>query len=95
MIIDARHGDKTGEISRKHGNTLVSTLRRIYGDTFATGKPTRPSLVTCLLGFTKRPRPSLCRTMPLATLTKQIRKAALTWVTWRTTARFRFLAGAQ
>ena len=26
-----RHRDKNGEISRKHGNTLVRTLRRIYG----------------------------------------------------------------
>jgi hypothetical protein len=31
MSIDDRHRDKNGEISRKHGNTLVSTLRRIYG----------------------------------------------------------------
>ena len=29
---------KNGEISRKHGNTLVSTLRKIYGETFAAGK---------------------------------------------------------
>jgi hypothetical protein len=31
--------DKNGEISRKHGNTLVSTLRRIYGQSFAAGEP--------------------------------------------------------
>jgi hypothetical protein len=29
--LDHRHLDKNGEISRKHGNTLVRTLRRIYG----------------------------------------------------------------
>jgi hypothetical protein len=29
------HRDKIGEISRKHGNTLVSTLRKIYGPSFA------------------------------------------------------------
>jgi hypothetical protein len=32
-----RHRDKNGEISRKHGNTLVSTLRKIYGSSFASG----------------------------------------------------------
>ncbi|UDL95494.1 hypothetical protein LGH83_04535 [Lichenihabitans sp. PAMC28606] len=34
-----RHRDKNGEISKKHGNTLVSTLRKIYGDSFAHGFP--------------------------------------------------------
>ena len=32
-----RHRDKDGEISRKHGNTTVRTLRAIYGSAFATG----------------------------------------------------------
>ncbi len=35
--LDGRHRDKNGEISKKHGNTLVSTLRKIYGNSFATG----------------------------------------------------------
>ena len=34
-----RHRDKNGEISRKHGNTIVRTLRRIYGPHFAAGEP--------------------------------------------------------
>jgi hypothetical protein len=38
MSIDDRHRDQNGEISRKHGNTLVSTLRRIYGQSFAAGE---------------------------------------------------------
>jgi hypothetical protein len=29
--LNSRHRDKSGEIGRKHGNALVSTLRRIYG----------------------------------------------------------------
>jgi hypothetical protein len=29
--LDNRHSDKAGEISRKQGNTLVRTLRKIYG----------------------------------------------------------------
>lgn len=35
--LDHRHRDKDGEISRKHGNTLVSTLRQTYGPNFAPG----------------------------------------------------------
>ena len=33
--LDDRHRDKNGQISRKHGNTLVATLRKIYGSGFA------------------------------------------------------------
>ncbi|WP_315706176.1 MULTISPECIES: hypothetical protein [unclassified Bradyrhizobium] len=35
--LDHRHRDKNGEISRKHGNTLIRTLRTIYGPGFAKG----------------------------------------------------------
>jgi hypothetical protein len=37
--LDNRHRNKDGEISHKHGNTLVSTLRKIYGPGFAAGYP--------------------------------------------------------
>jgi hypothetical protein len=37
--LDNRHRDKDGEINRKHGNTLVSTLRQTYGQDFASGTP--------------------------------------------------------
>ena len=37
--LDNRHRDKNGEISRKHGNTLISTLRKTYGASFASGFP--------------------------------------------------------
>jgi hypothetical protein len=33
--LDKRHRDRNGEIAQKHGNTFVSTLRRIYGASFA------------------------------------------------------------
>jgi hypothetical protein len=32
-----QHRDENGEISKKHGSTLVSTLRGIYGQSFAPG----------------------------------------------------------
>jgi hypothetical protein len=37
MAFDTRHRDKNGEISSKHGNTLIRTLRRTYGPGFASG----------------------------------------------------------
>ncbi len=37
--LDNRHRDKNGEISKKHGNTLVRTLRKIYGHGFAPAFP--------------------------------------------------------
>lgn len=37
--LDGRHRDKDGEISKKHGNTLVGTLRKLYGKGFAAGYP--------------------------------------------------------
>ena len=37
MAIDTRHRDKNGEISRKHGNTFIHTLRKTYGPGFASG----------------------------------------------------------
>ena len=37
MTFDTPHRDKNGEISRKHGNTLMRTLRMTYGPGFAPG----------------------------------------------------------
>ena len=37
MAVDTRYRDKDGEISRKHGNTLVGRLRTSYGSGFAQG----------------------------------------------------------
>ncbi len=35
--LDQRHRDRDGEISKKHGNTLVRTLRKTHGPNFAQG----------------------------------------------------------
>lgn len=35
--LDGRHRDVDGRISEKHGNTRVDTLRKTYGDGFASG----------------------------------------------------------
>jgi hypothetical protein len=47
--LEARHRDKNGEISHKHGNTLVGTLRKIYGKGFAAGYPETAALSEVLL----------------------------------------------
>jgi hypothetical protein len=36
--LDNRDRDRGGEIDRKHGNTLVGTLRETYGPGFAKGR---------------------------------------------------------
>ena len=47
--LDGRHRDKDGEISGKHGNTLVRTLRKVYGQGFAAGYPETATLSEVLL----------------------------------------------
>jgi hypothetical protein len=47
--LDGRHRNKDGEISGKHGNTLVGTLRKIYGRSFAAGYPETATLSEVLL----------------------------------------------
>ena len=36
---DNRHRNKDSEISGKHGDTVLGTLRKIYGRSFAAGYP--------------------------------------------------------
>ena len=47
--LDNRHRNKDGEISSKHGNTLIRTLRKIYGQSFAAGYPETEKLREVLL----------------------------------------------
>ena len=44
-----RHHNKDGEISGKHGNTLIRTLRKVYGQSFAAGYPETEKLSEVLL----------------------------------------------
>ena len=37
--LDNRHRDEDGDIHRKRSDTLVKSLRRIYGDDFLRGIP--------------------------------------------------------
>jgi hypothetical protein len=47
--LDGRHHDKNGLISSKHGDILVRTLRKIYGQGFAAGYPETARLSEVLL----------------------------------------------
>jgi hypothetical protein len=47
--LDNRHRNHDGEISHKHGNTLIGTLRKIYGQGFAAGYPATEKLSDILL----------------------------------------------
>jgi hypothetical protein len=42
--LDNRQRNHDGEISHKHGNTLVGSLRKIYGQGFAAGYPATEKL---------------------------------------------------
>jgi hypothetical protein len=46
--LDGRHRNANGEIDRKHGNTLVGTLRETYGEDFAAGHRADMKLSTLL-----------------------------------------------
>ena len=47
--LDNRHRNKDGEISHKHRNTLIGTLRKVYGQNFAAGYPEAEKLSEDLL----------------------------------------------
>ena len=47
--LDNRHRNRDGEISDKHGNTLIRTLRKVYGLSFAAGYPETDKLSEVLL----------------------------------------------
>src|SRR6267142_4687422 len=47
--LDDRHRNNDGEISHKHGNTLIGTLRKVYGQSFAAGYPEAEKLSEVLL----------------------------------------------
>ena len=46
--LDDRYRDRDGEIRRKHGDTLVGTLRKTYGADFARSHPSDMKLSTLL-----------------------------------------------
>jgi hypothetical protein len=77
MSIDDRHRDKNGEISRKHGNTLVSTLRKIYGPAFAAGESESAKLSDVLAKLHETSLTQLVQDHAAGNLDQKVRQAAL------------------
>ena len=77
MSIDQRHRDKNGEISRKHGNTLVSILRRIYGPSFAAGESETAKLSDVPAKMHETSLTQLVKDHESGSLDEKVRKAAL------------------
>src|ERR1700722_8837410 len=52
--LDNRHRNPDGEISHKHGNPLIGTLRKIFGPGFAAGYPATEKLSEVLIQLNER-----------------------------------------
>jgi hypothetical protein len=74
--LDGRHRDKDGEISKKHGNTLVRTLRKIYGQGFAAGHPETATLGEVLHKLNETSLSQLRRDHETRHLDKKIQKSS-------------------
>jgi len=46
--LDQRHRDQNGQISKKHDNTTIATLRKTYGENFAENRRSDMHLGTLL-----------------------------------------------
>jgi len=75
--LDNRHRDKNGEISKKHGNTLVSTLRKVYGPTFAAGQPSSAKLSDVMEQLNETSLSQLVHDHRNGKLEHKVRQAAL------------------
>jgi hypothetical protein len=73
---DHRHHNKDGEISAKHGNTLISTLRKVYGRSFAAGYPDTEKLSEVLLNLNETSLSQLRRDYETGHLEHKLTKAS-------------------
>jgi hypothetical protein len=74
--LDNRHPSKVGEISYKHGNTLIGTLRKVYGQSFAAGYPDAEKLSEVLLQLNQTSLSQLRRDYETGHLEHKIAKAS-------------------
>jgi hypothetical protein len=72
-----RHRGEDGELSRKHGNTLVGTLRKIYGPSFAAEQSETAKLSQVLADLDEPSLSQLARDHGDGRLEDKVRKAAL------------------
>ena len=74
--LDNRHRNHDGEISHKHGNTFIRTLRKIYGQSFAAGYPETEKLRDVLLQLNETSLSQLRRDHETGHLEHKIAKAS-------------------
>ena len=74
--LDNRHRNKDGEISHKHGNTVIRTLRKIYGPGFAAGYPDTEKLSDVLAQLNETSLSQLRRDHETGHLEHKIAKAS-------------------
>jgi hypothetical protein len=77
MEVDARYRDKDGEISRKHGNELIGTLRITYGSGFAKDSANDEKLSDVLAKLDERSLSKLVRDYKSGMLPIRLRKRFL------------------
>lgn len=74
--LDERHRNHDDKIGHKHGNTLLGTLRKIYGKTFAAGYADNAKLSEVLLKLNETSLSQLRRDHDTGHLDKKITKAS-------------------
>src|SRR6516165_2791419 len=74
--LDNRHRNKDGEISHKHGNAFIRTLRKIYGQGFAVAYPETEKLSEVLLQLNETSMSQLRRDHETGHLEHKIAKAS-------------------
>ena len=74
--LDNRHRNKDGEISAKHGSTLIRTLRKMYGQSFAAGYPDTETLSEVLLNLNETSLSQLRRDHETGHLKNKITKVS-------------------
>ena len=73
--LDNHHRNRDGEISGKHGNTLIRTLRKVYGQSFA-GYPETDKLSEVLLKLNETSLSQLRRDHETGHLDRKIANAS-------------------
>jgi hypothetical protein len=74
--LDNRPSNHDGEISHRHGNTLVGALRKIYGQGFAAGYPETEKLSEVLHQLNETSLSQLRRDHETGHLAHKIAKAS-------------------
>ena len=74
--LDNRHRNHDGEISSKHGDTLLRTLRKVYGPGFAAGYPETEKLSDILAHLNETSLSQLRRDHETGHLGHKITKAS-------------------